>query len=89
MLNKLIDPISCSKEFGMPSGHSSASVAMAIVCFLDLFYGSPIKSYEKFPKIPLTNYPSWFSYFFGILLALFWPITICFSRFILGAHSLD
>ena len=34
-----IHPLSCSKAFGTPSGHSSASVTFAIVLFLDVMHG--------------------------------------------------
>jgi membrane-associated phospholipid phosphatase len=34
-----IEALSCSKEFGNPSGHSSAAFATSIVLFLDIFHG--------------------------------------------------
>jgi membrane-associated phospholipid phosphatase len=43
MLKSDIKPISCSKGFGNPSGHSSASSLIAIVLFLDYFHGTPLK----------------------------------------------
>ena len=34
-------------------------------------------------------FPSYLTYFIGLLSALFWAISLPFSRFILGEHSLD
>lgn len=39
MIDSQIYPYTCSKGFGMPSGHSSASVLIGIVIFLDIFHG--------------------------------------------------
>lgn len=44
MMTKDIFPYSCSKGFGNPSGHSSASAVFSIVLFLDYFHGNPIRS---------------------------------------------
>ena len=39
MIDTGIEAIKCSKGFGMPSGHSSASSLFAITVFLDIFHG--------------------------------------------------
>ena len=39
MIQPKIEPISCSKAFGNPSGHSSASALFSIALFLDVFHG--------------------------------------------------
>jgi hypothetical protein len=39
MISDAITPITCSKAFGNPSGHSSASSLFAIAVFLDVFHG--------------------------------------------------
>jgi hypothetical protein len=44
MMSSDIQPFSCSKGFGNPSGHSSAAAVFSIVLFLDYFHGNPIKS---------------------------------------------
>lgn len=48
MINSDIVPISCSKAFGDPSGHSSASFILGIVLFLDVFHGSTTKNTKPF-----------------------------------------
>ncbi|MFN9906341.1 MAG: DUF6570 domain-containing protein, partial [bacterium] len=47
-----IQPITCSKGFGNPSGHSSSASLFAIVVFLDYFHGTPIETVKNgLPKI--------------------------------------
>lgn len=85
-----IEPLSCSKEYGNPSGHSSAAFATSIVLFLDLFHGEslltiigkhdPVKSISKYFRS---------KYLIGGLIALFWMLIIPISRVALGAHSID
>lgn len=82
MINSKIHPFTCSTGFGMPSGHSSASICIGIVIFLDIFHG---KSEPYFN----TLYVKWWQYFFGLLLCVFWACCMPFTRFLLGAHSLD
>ena len=48
MVQSSIVPISCSRAFGDPSGHSSASVIIGIVLFLDRFHGKTTKGCEPF-----------------------------------------
>lgn len=50
MENEYIDSDSCSKEFGMPSGHSSAAWTFATLIFLDLFHGAPLSYLIKSNK---------------------------------------
>ncbi len=42
MENQDIKIDNCGKEFGMPSGHSSAAWTFAILVFLDFFHGAPL-----------------------------------------------
>jgi len=42
MENQFIKSDNCSKEFGMPSGHSSAAWTFAILVFFDFFHGAPL-----------------------------------------------
>ena len=42
MENQYIKSENCNKEFGMPSGHSSAAWTFAILVFLDFFHGAPL-----------------------------------------------
>ena len=46
VISSSIIPISCSKEFGNPSGHSSASSLFSIFLILDAFHGTPLRSDE-------------------------------------------
>jgi membrane-associated phospholipid phosphatase len=50
MMVSNIEIYSCSHSFGQPSGHSSDSIMIAIVLFLDLFYGSEQELYAAFYK---------------------------------------
>jgi membrane-associated phospholipid phosphatase len=42
MVSGDIKPISCSREFGNPSGHSLAASFFAVAVFLDVFHGTSI-----------------------------------------------
>ena len=83
MISEKIHPWTCSKEFGNPSGHAMASSIFSIVLFLDIFHGKPIKGSD----VPQES--SWCVYIVSALLGLFWATSIPFTRFLLGAHSLD
>ena len=62
----------------------SAAVA-AIVIFLDVFHGTPVTFKYKDDSI----YHGWCSYIFSFLLAVYWLLSIPFSRYLGGVHSLD
>lgn len=82
MVASWIKPFKCSKGFGNPSGHSSASSLWAITLFLDIFHGAKIgNSIERF-------FSRWF-YFLSFCFCAYWAITIPYTRFLLGVHSLD
>jgi membrane-associated phospholipid phosphatase len=87
MAQGLIHPHSCSKAFGNPSGHSSASWAFAIVVFLESMHGK--WHYKLRDGSPATTFYSWWVYVLVLLLCLSWGIMIPISRYILGVHSLD
>ena len=40
MISDIIIPLSCSNEFGNPSGHSAIASQFAISFFLDVFHGA-------------------------------------------------
>ena len=82
MMDSAIKPISCSKSFGNPSGHSTASSMITIVLFFDLFHGRSKTGNGR------LFFKSW-QYMFGMILALFWAASIPYSRFLMGVHSLD
>ena len=84
MVQSSIVPISCSRAFGDPSGHSSASIIIGMVLFLDTFHGKTTKGCEPF----YYGNKMW-QYYLALFLAVFWATTIPFTRFLLGAHSLD
>jgi hypothetical protein len=56
VLESLIKPISCSKEFGNPSGHASASALFSLFLILDLFHGSPLRSDQHRNSIVIFRY---------------------------------
>jgi membrane-associated phospholipid phosphatase len=78
MISPDITPISCSKAFGQPSGHSMAASLLAIAGVLDVFHGVGTKRFYSNG-----------TYFFVFSFALYWAITIPYTRFLLGVHSLD
>ena len=84
-----IQPLSCSKEYGNPSGHSSAAWATALVLFLDIFHGkSLLKIIGK--RDPLKEIPCYYVlYALALLVVFFWIIFMPLSRVLLGAHSID
>jgi membrane-associated phospholipid phosphatase len=82
MIASNIHPFTCSKQFGMPSGHSSASWTITMCFFLDMFHG---KSQPYFK----VQYFKWYQYILVLLLCWIWAGSIPFSRYLLGAHSLD
>ncbi len=87
MISQDIQPITCSKGFGNPSGHSSSASLFAIVVFLDYFHGTPIETVKNgLPKIQRVNKVF---YIVCLLFSIYWAASIPYSRFLLGAHSLD
>lgn len=82
MIDGDIVSYTCSKAFGNPSGHSSGAFLAVIVVFLDTFHGRTLDFNE-----PLF-FKSW-SRTICFLFGLYWVLTIPFTRYLLGAHSLD
>lgn len=81
-----IKPVKCQLSFGNPSSHSMASSIAPIVMILDIFHGSPISlDSVKENQIFYSN----MTYFFSLLLALYWQISMPYIRFIGGVHSLN
>jgi len=87
MLDLNVHSYTCAKGFGSPSGHSSSAWSFPIILFLDIFHGMPIK--EKNTKLVYFMFPSWFTYLLVLSLAIFWSFIIPYSRYVLGAHSLN
>ena len=91
--------VSCSKEFGNPSGHSTAASMISFVLFFDLFYGIPVDVLINTHRSqgnsdnPLSedfyyaNSPC--AQCLALFLAIFWCICIPANRVILGQHSID
>ena len=82
MVDPLITPYKCSKGFGNPSGHSSASSLSAITFFLDIFHGSQIGN-------SILRYFSKHVYVVSLILNIYWAASIPYTRFLMGVHSLD
>lgn len=82
-----IHPISCSKEFGKPSGHSSAAWAISIVVFLDLMHGK--HHLKKEDGAPVSHFYGWCAWISLLFACVCWALLIPLSRYILGAHSAD
>lgn len=78
MIEPAIHPFSCETAFGNPSGHSSASAFLSLAMFLDIFHGTNGK-----------NFYSRAQYCGGLTFALYWAMSIPYSRFLMGVHSLD
>ena len=82
MIDGNIKPISCSKSFGNPSGHSCSASLFAIVVFCDVFHGSQMGQKP-------SKFYSWYTYISVLLFMLFWAGSIPYTRFVMGVHSLD
>lgn len=82
-----IHPLSCSKAFGNPSGHSSASWAFAITVFLETMHGK--WHFKRADNTPATGIHGWIAWAVVLFLCLGWCTMIPLSRYILGVHSLD
>jgi hypothetical protein len=79
-IDSKIDPWMCYATYGNPSDHAVAAFTAAIVFFLDLFHGVPISySYTKD-----SIFHSWAWYLLYILVALYWVITMPYSRYVAG-----
>ena len=81
MIDSNITPYSCSTGFGNPSGHASASAVFFIFLFLDIFHGSTHYGTPSFFK-------TW-QYVLCFLIGGYWAVSIPFTRYLMGAHSLD
>ena len=81
MMNSDIQPIDCDKSFGNPSNHSGSSFLFAFAVFLDIFHGKP------FTK-KVYSY-SWTLYIMALSFAIFWAISLPYTRVLLGVHSVN
>ena len=78
--NLKIKAYQCPTEFGNPSGHSSASMGVAIVLFLDVFHGQ---------TRGVLKFYSWTAYCASLVFAIYWLVSIPITRIVLGVHSFD
>ena len=80
-----IEAYKCEKEFGMPSGHSSGCSLFLITMTLDLFHGA------KLPNMVDSDiqFYTYFTYVLTVICFFVYSVSIAFSRFIVGVHSLD
>jgi membrane-associated phospholipid phosphatase len=85
MLDSNIIPESCAKAFGNPSGHSAAASCIAVALFLDVFHGTTQNLDKKYKPY----FYSKMTYFACLLFALYWAVSLPFSRYLIGVHSLD
>ena len=85
MVNSEINVMTCEKGFGFPSGHAMASANFAIVTFYDIFHG--ISDFDICDK--KVKFYSKMSYFTGVVLAMWWYLSIPYSRYVMGVHSID
>lgn len=81
MIAPYIKTAHCSKEFGNPSGHCSASYIL-IAHFLDKFHGSENKFVGK-------RVQSSIAYFLTLGCLIIWLTIIPYSRILDGVHSID
>ena len=80
-----IIPFNCKPTFGNPSGHSIASSLTAFVVYMDIFHGVPVTFSFEGDNI----YHSGCKQFMAWLFAVYWTLTIPFTRYFGGVHSLD
>lgn len=85
-LDAKIQPFKCSLCFGNPSGHSFSAILAATCIILDVFHGSP------------ANFNNWsdenaffsgWTYYPSLLFALLWSLSMPYTRYVGGMHSLD
>lgn len=89
MISSNIRPFSCSIGFGNPSGHSSSASLFAVLLYLDLFHGSPVSNDTQYLKKQMSVTSNWAVYALLTSFFIFWAITIPYTRFLMGVHSLD
>ena len=81
MVNPMIKTMHCSKEFGNPSGHSTAAYFL-IAHFLDKFHGKESKYVGK-------RIQSLALYYLSLFLLCIYLVAIPYSRLLDGVHSID
>lgn len=80
MIDASIQPLKCSTSFGCPSGHATAASFSSVVVFLDVFHGETHGLVKQ-------RYFNWPTYIVALLAAIFWMVSIPYSRLVLGVHS--
>ena len=73
-VNPEINAYSCTSQYGNPSGHSSSSMGIAMMLWLDFAF--------------TTENPLW-SKILLFFTAVGFGVSIMYSRMFLGVHSLD
>ena len=79
MSDSRIEALTCTTEFGNPSGHSMTVTSIWIAAFLDFYFGS------------LNNYQKFKGWIFNMSLTIMVTFIglVGFSRLYNGVHSLD
>lgn len=87
MVDPDITPIHCSKEFGNPSGHTTAAFSISIVVFFEVMHGMYHR--KKDNGAPDCTFFGWCAWGMLLLVCLFWTTFIPASRWVLGVHGAD
>ena len=80
-VNPAIKAISCSNQYGNPSGHSLVCLGLSLAIFLD--YNSWVATR------PENKLRAWYWQVLLFILVLVFSGTIGYSRLFLGVHSLN
>lgn len=82
-----IEPYKCSLCFGSPSGHAFAAALAASAFFLDVFHGNLTTTMKNWSDERIF-FSAW-TYYSSLLFALLWILSMGYSRYLGGMHSLD
>ena len=85
MMDEQIEALKCEKEFGKPSGHSSGCSLFLITMTLDLFHGAKLPNMQDAD----VQYYTYFKYIVIVSFFIFYSVSIAYTRFLVGVHSLD
>lgn len=85
LLEPRIQQFKCALCFANPSGHAFASSLAVVAPFLDLFHGTPTSSKTLLWTRGRCNFLYWPLFIFS----LYWVITLPYSRYIGGMHTLN
>ena len=80
-VNPEIKAISCSNQYGNPSGHSLACLGLSLAIFLDFNYWVSTR--------PENKLRAWYWQLLILIVVLVFSGAIGYSRLFLGVHSLN